>query len=94
MSGSIQSELRKELVARGFSPSLASPNDTMVLDDAYATAADLAGLLELMVARREKIFRSVDVVGAGAAKRSYDDVVLCIDAIKAVIARLPVVPRE
>ena len=84
----IRDDLRTELLARGFSAGLEAPNATMVLDDSYSTAADLADLLEVMVARREKIFRSVDVVGQATARRSYDDVVLVIEAIKAVIAKL------
>lgn len=101
MSPSIRDELKKELLARGFTiapPSatdptegFASPNDTMTLCDAYATALDLAELLDQMVSRREKVFRSVDVLGADIAKKCYDDVVIVIAAIKAVIARLSLV---
>lgn len=98
---SIRDELKKELLARGFtiappSPTdptegFVSPKDTMVLGDAYATALDLAELLDQMVSRREKLFRSADVVGPDIAKQGYDDVVFVIDAIKAVIARLSLV---
>jgi hypothetical protein len=88
VSSSIQEELRRELVARGFSATLESPLGTMGLTDSYSTPADLADLLEVMVARREKLFRSVDVVGPDVAKKSYDDVVLVIEAVKVVLARL------
>jgi hypothetical protein len=64
---SISDELKKELLARGFSTSLEAPNGTMGLTSAYTTAAELADLMDLMVSRREKIFRSVDVVGHDAA---------------------------
>jgi hypothetical protein len=60
----------------------------MVLDDAYLAAVDLSELFDTMIARREKVFRSSDVVGATVAKQSYDDVVLAIDAIKAVVSQL------
>jgi len=89
VSDSIRQDLRRELIARGFSATLASPNGTMVLcDDAWSTAADLANLLDQMVSRREKVFWSVSAVGQDTAKKSYDDVVLAIDAIKTVIGRL------
>lgn len=83
----IGEELRDELIARGFTDDLESPNGTMALTVPCSTS-ELAELLDSMVTRREKVFRSVDVVGAEAAHRSYDDVLLAIDAIKAVIARL------
>jgi hypothetical protein len=85
---SISDELKKELLARGFSTSLEAPNGTMGLTSAYTTAAELADLMDLMVSRREKIFRSVDVVGHDAARKSYDDVVIVIEAIKAVMGKL------
>ena len=37
---------------------------------------------------KEKIFRSSEVVGTDIAKTGFDDVVLVIDAIKAVIGKL------
>jgi hypothetical protein len=91
MKDSIRDELKKELIARGFSPSLDSPNDTMGLSESYLNTVEIAALLDIMVARREKIYRSVDVVGPDAAKKSYDDVVLVIEAVKAVIGRLSLV---
>lgn len=45
----------------------------------------LGELLDMMIARREKVFRSVDVVGREAATASYDDAVLMVDALKAVL---------
>jgi len=88
VKSSIRDELRKELRERGFSTSLESPHGGLVLSDTYKCAADLADLLDVMVARREKIFRSVDVVGQDTAKRNYDDTVLVIEAAKAVLGRL------
>ena len=88
----IAGELRRELVARGFSEQLESPHRTMVLADIYETAKDLADLLDVMVARREKIFASVAVVGEVAAKNSYDDVLLVVDAVKAVIGCMTLPP--
>jgi hypothetical protein len=83
----VRDEVLRELRARGFNEHGTSPNDTMVLDEIYVGDVDIADLLEIMVARREKIFRSQDVVGPAAAKAGYDDVVLVIEAIKAVIGR-------
>jgi hypothetical protein len=88
MSTRIRDEFRKELLDRGFTAALEAPHGTIGLTDSYFTSADLADLLEVMVARREKIFRSVDVVGANTARQSYEDVVLVIEATKAVIGRL------
>jgi hypothetical protein len=91
MSLSIREQLWNELRLRGFSQDGESPHGTIGLTDSYSTGAELADLLELMVARREKIFRSVDAVGQTAARDSYDDVVLVIEAVKAVIGRLSLV---
>ncbi|WP_437805217.1 hypothetical protein [Sorangium sp. So ce1078] len=91
MSLSIREELWNEFRLRGFSHDGESPHGTIGLTDSYSTGAELAELLELMVARREKIFRSVDAVGQAAARESYDDVVLVIEAVKAVIGRLSLV---
>lgn len=90
MNTSIADEVKQELIARGFSADLESPNGTMGLSvaDLCSTSEDLAELLVILVARREKIFRSVAVVGAELARKSYDDVVLVIEAVKAVIGRL------
>jgi hypothetical protein len=60
----------------------------MGLTDSYQSAADVADLLEAMVARREKIFASVPVVGRDVAKSSYDDVAKVIDSAKAIFSRL------
>jgi hypothetical protein len=80
--------LQTELASRGFSSQGEAPNHTMALGDAYLDDTELCELLEVMVARREKVIRSQSVVGADAAKQSYDDVVLVIDAIKAVMKKL------
>jgi hypothetical protein len=88
MKTALRDELRQELVSRGYTSAGESPDGTMALEDAYLDKVELGDLLEAMVARREKVFRSQGVVGPDAAKRSYDDVVLAIDAIKAVIGRL------
>jgi hypothetical protein len=88
MNSRIISELKKEILARGFRSDGAAPNGTMVLDEGYLAGVDLADLLDTMVSRREKIFRSSEVVGADVARQSYDDVVLVIDAIKSVVGRL------
>jgi hypothetical protein len=88
MNSRVREELRKELAHRGFSADGASPGNTMVIDEAFLTEIEIAALFETMVARREKVFRSGDVVGLDAAKKAYDDVVIAIDAIKVVIGKL------
>jgi len=80
--------LRTQLVARGFDQKLSSPKGTMVFDEGYLRRIELADLLETLVARREKIFRSSGVVGQETASASYDDVVRAIEATKAVIGLL------
>ena len=88
MNNRTQEELRKELISRGFSTEGVSPNNTMVIDDAFLGEIEIAALFETMVARREKVFRSGDAVGMDVAKKSYDDAVLAIEAIKAVVGKL------
>ena len=88
MKARIIDALKAELTARGFAPHCTAPNETMSLDDDYLSGIELADLFDTMIARREKVFRSSDVVGADVAKKSFDDVVLVIDSIKAVIGRL------
>ncbi|MBX3230773.1 MAG: hypothetical protein KIT84_01040 [Labilithrix sp.] len=85
MRPSTRDLLRKALMARGFSSTLSSPNGTMIFDDAYLDAISISDLLEVLVARREKIFGSVAVVGQDVARQGYDDVVLAIEATKEVI---------
>jgi hypothetical protein len=88
MNTRVRDELRRELLSRGFAAGGTSPNNTMVIDDAFLDGIEITSLFETMVARREKVFRSGDVVGLDVATKTYDDVVLAIDAIKVVIAKL------
>lgn len=85
--------LRTELIRRGFAADLESPKETNSFVSRWATPSDLAELLDVMVSRREKVFRSVDVVGREAATASSDDAVLAIDAVKAAIANLVLARR-
>lgn len=80
--------LRKELTARGFDQTLSSPKGTMVFDEGFLRRVELAELLETLVARREKIFGLVGVIGHETARDGYDDVVCAIEATKAVIGLL------
>jgi hypothetical protein len=86
MNGALRDPLKAELLARGFGANGESPNGTMTVDDQYLAGVEIGNLLDIMVTRREKVLRSQRVVGADVAKRSYDEVVLIIDAIKMVIA--------
>ena len=81
--------LREELNLRWFI-GLRSPNDSMAFTDGDLRNSSLIELLETMVARREKISRSMSVVGEEVAKRNYRDVEILIEAIRATIVRLDV----
>ncbi len=80
--------LRKALATRGFDARLMAPNGTMGLDEGYLAGIEIGDLLERLVARREKIFGSVEATGHEAARQAYDDVVSAIEATKEVIGRL------
>jgi hypothetical protein len=88
MNKRILEQLKKELVSRGFTAEGYSPHDTVGFDDTYLANVELADLLETMVARRERLFHSQAVVGEEPARKSYEDVVLVIDAIKNVMRHL------
>jgi hypothetical protein len=81
-------ELKKELALRGFSADGYAPNRSVWLTDEQLATIEIADLLDMMVARREKLFRSTEVVGADVAKGNYQDTELIVEAIKAVIGRL------
>lgn len=59
-----------ELSERGYSADGMAPGGTMHLDRSYVEAVEVAELLVPLVARREKVFRSVPVVGDESAKRT------------------------
>ena len=80
--------LRRELAARGYKDTGASRYGSIVLDYDELADLDLGELLDLMVARRERIARSVDAVGKDVAHRNYEDAESAIDAIKVVIKML------
>ena len=86
-------QLRGELVARGYSPNGEAPNRTMSLDYDYLASTDPIDLMDQLISRREKIFKSGNVVGLESAKLSYEDVIIAIDALKAVISRSLKIPR-
>lgn len=88
MNAAFRDRLRSELASRGFTPAGDSPNRTMTLDETYLDAVELGDLMETVVARREKVFSSQSVVGHDAARQSYEDVILVVDAIKAVMKAL------
>ena len=85
MNAAIRHVFREELISRGFTPTGVSPNDTMTLTDEYLEEIDFAELFESMVARREKVFHSAETVGQDASRKSYEDVVLVIHALAAVM---------
>jgi hypothetical protein len=83
-----RNQLLKELAARGYRDDGSSPFRSIVLDYDELPEIELGELLEQMVARREKIVRSLDAVGKDVAMQSYEDAQRAIDAMKAVIKRL------
>lgn len=85
MNRAIKDVLWRELTARGFRADGTSPNDTIRLDQQYLDDIELAELFETMVCRREKVFGSSAVVGHDVSRRSYDDVVLAIEAIRVAL---------
>jgi hypothetical protein len=83
-----RNQLLKELAARGYRDDGSSPFRSIVLDYDELPEIERGELLEQMVARREKIVRSLDAVGKDVAMQSYEDAQRAIDAMKAVIKRL------
>lgn len=86
MNSHVCEAIKKELAARGYSEAGESPNGTMTLDDEYLRSVEVVELIDQLISRREKIFKSGDVVGLDNARRGYDDVVMAVDALKAVIS--------
>jgi len=86
MNAALRDELKEELRKRGFQDGLVAPNETMTFGG-WTFDGDLCDFLDQMVVRREKVSRSVPVVGKEAATQSYGDVLLVIDAIKTVLRR-------
>jgi hypothetical protein len=85
---SIAEEMRKELVARGFGPNLESPSGRITMPDDYPTVADLVDMLVVLVARREKLFRPSPSIPYDLGKTDYEETVLAIECVKAVLGRL------
>lgn len=88
MNAQMLAALREALVKCGFEDGINAPNGTMNLDDSYLGSTDLGELLDGLVTRREKILRSVEVVGLESARQAYNDVVIAINATKCVIGTL------
>ena len=81
-------QLLKELAARGYRDDGSSPYRSIVLDYDELPDTDLGELLDQMVVRREKIFRSLDVLGKEMAMQHYEDAERAIEAMKAVLKKL------
>ena len=88
MNGYTRGQLLKELASRGYRDDGSSPSRSIVLDYDELADTDIGELLEQMVARREKILRSVDALGKDAAMQHYEDAERAIAAMKAVIKNL------
>ena len=88
MTPRIVALLRAELARRGYRDTGASPNGSIVLDYDELAELDLGEMLDLMVARRERIVRSVDALGKEKATEHFEDAEAAIQALKDVIKRL------
>jgi hypothetical protein len=88
VNGVTRQQLLKELAARGYRADGSSPFRSIVLDYDELDETELGELLDQMVVRREKIFRSVAALGKDVAMQHYEDAQRAIDAMKAVIDRL------
>lgn len=88
MSPRVQALLRAELARRGYRESGASPYGSIVLDYDELAELDLGEMLDLMVARRERVVRAVDALGKEKATEHFEDAEAAIQAIKDVIKRL------
>lgn len=76
----LRQALADELIARGYSVDGLAPHGTMNLGPAYLESVTMCDLLDQLISRREKIARSVPVVGQDVAEAGYADVVnaICI----------------
>lgn len=86
MRPELRQALADELIARGYSVDGLAPHGTMNLGPAYLESVTMCDLLDQLISRREKIARSVPVVGQDVAEAGYADVVNAIASIKAVLA--------
>lgn len=94
MNATTRKRFELELRRRGYNDELFSPHNGMCFAGSYLDEVSVEELFDLLVRRREKIDRSVAVVGKEIAKENYDDVVLAIDALKAVIGAMRLVDDE
>ena len=88
MTPRIVALLRAELARRGYRETGASPNGSIVLDYDELEELDLGEMLDLMVARRERIVRSLDALGKERATEHFEDAEAAIQALKDVIKKL------
>ena len=88
MNRELCTELKRELHARGFTEALMAPHESVFFSDEYLSDIEIADLVEIMVSKRDKAFFSIAAIGRAAAEMVYDDTVLVIEAVKAVIGRM------
>jgi len=87
MNTMTRTELQKELIVRGFSEKGAAPNKTMSLKEEELSVVSVGDLLDQLMSRHERIFRSMGFATGEEAKPFWDDLAAAIDAIKAIIQR-------
>lgn len=78
-------EFRLALKRRGFADDGQAPNRTITLTQEFLIEKDLLELYDMLVTRREKVFRSTGVVGAEASRQAFDDVVIAIEALQEAV---------
>ncbi len=92
MTPQMRDKLVQELLRRGFTDDgnqgIAAPRGTMTFGVEYLSEATVGDFFETMVARQEKVFRSVEVVGREAATDSYEDVRIVVEALKSLLRDL------
>jgi hypothetical protein len=88
MRRDIRDAVTRELQARGFSADLLGPSRSLAFSPEYLETETLAGLYDLVVSRREKMFRGVPELGQEIARAAYDDAVIAVQAVGAVISQL------
>lgn len=77
-----------ELQARGFTSDLMAPNGSLAFSERYLEGETLAGLFDLVLSRREKMFRTIPELGLERTRAAYADAVIAVEAVGAVISGL------
>jgi hypothetical protein len=80
--------LERELSMRGYGVDGNAPKGTMSLGREYLSEISTGELLDQLITRREKVFRSLGVVGRDVAEAGYGDVAIAIEALKSALSQV------